>query len=85
MVALLSTQSDAFSFFAIHAKRKQGRVQRNLKDLASCLELFLQSFEEIENEVYKVLSEWKLENLKEKFKSKEICRFKIYMYSNLDF
>ena len=28
----------------------------------------------MENEVYKVLSEWKLDNLKEKFKGKEICR-----------
>ena len=40
----------------------------NLKDLTSCLELFLQSFKEIENKVYKVL------NLKEKFKGEEICR-----------
>ena len=27
----------------------------------------------MKNKVYKVLSEWKLDNLKEKFKSKEIC------------
>ena len=46
----------------------------NLKDLASCLELYLKSFKAMENKVYKVLSEWKLGNLKEKFKGKEICR-----------
>ena len=28
----------------------------------------------MENEVYRALSEWKLDNLKEKFKGKEICR-----------
>ena len=35
--------------------------------------------------MYKVLSEWKLDNLKEKFKGKEICRLWIYMYSNVHF
>ena len=39
--------------------RKQGRVQRNLKDLVSCLELFLKCFKEMENKIYKVLNEWK--------------------------
>ena len=35
----------------------------------------------MENKVYKVLSEWKLDNLKEKFKGKEICRLiRIQMY-----
>ena len=33
----------------------------------------------MENKVYKVLSEWKLDNLKEKFKGKEICRLWIYI------
>ena len=42
---------------------------------------FLQSFKEMENKVYKVLSEWKLDKLEEKFKGKEICRLWIYMYS----
>ena len=28
----------------------------------------------MENKVNEVLSEWKLDNLKEKFKGKEICR-----------
>ena len=55
-------------------KQKEGRIQRNLKDLASFLELFLQSLKKMENKVYKVLSEWKLDNLKEKFKGIEICR-----------
>ena len=36
-------------------------VQKNLKDLASFLELFLQSFKEMENNVRKVLSKWKLD------------------------
>ena len=39
----------------------------------------------MENEVYKVLSEWKLDNLKEKFKLKEICRFifiQMYILNN---
>ena len=62
-----------------------GRVRRNLKDFASSLELFLQSFKEMENKAYKVLSGWKLDNLKEKFKGKEICRLWIYMYSNVHF
>ena len=35
--------------------------------------LWLQSSKEMENKVYKVVSEWKLDNLKEKFKGKEIC------------
>ena len=46
----------------------------NLKNFTSCLKLFLQSLKEMENKVYKVFSEWKLDNLKEKFKGKEICR-----------
>ena len=57
----------------------------NLKDLASCLELFLQSFKEMENKVYKVLSEWKLDNLKEKFEGKGICIFiciQMYNFNN---
>ena len=29
----------------------------------------------MKNEVYKVLSVWKLDNLREKFKGEEICRF----------
>ena len=33
----------------------------------------------MENKVYKVLSEWKLDNLKEKFKDKKICRLWIYI------
>ena len=36
----------------------------------SSLELFLQSFKEMESKVYKVLSEWKLDNLKVNFKGK---------------
>ena len=55
-------------------KLEQGKVQRNFKDLASCLELFLQSFIEMKNEVYKVLSKWKLDNLKEKFNGREMSR-----------
>ena len=39
----------------------------------------------MEIKVYKVLSEWKLSNLKKKFKGKEICRLSIYMYSNVRF
>ena len=39
----------------------------------------------MENKVYKVLSEWKLDNLKEKFKGKEICRLPIYMNSIIYF
>ena len=66
-------------------KQKHGRSQRNLEDLASYRELILQSFKEVENEMYKVLSEWKFDNLKEKFKSKEICRLWIYMYSIVEF
>ena len=37
----------------------------------------------MENKVCKVLSEWKLDNLKEKFKAKEICRLFVDMYSNV--
>ena len=32
-----------------------------------------------------MLSEWKLDNLKEKFKGKEIDRLWIHMYSNVHF
>ena len=39
----------------------------------------------MENKVYKMLSERKLDNLKDKFKDKEICRLWIYMYSNVHF
>ena len=37
------------------------------------------------NKVNKVLIEWKLDNLKEKFKDKEICRFiciQMYIFNN---
>ena len=39
----------------------------------------------MKNKVYKVLSEWKLDNLKKKLKGKEICRFiciQMYIFNN---
>ena len=39
----------------------------------------------MENKVYKVLSEWKLDNFKKTFKGKEICRLWICMYSKVEF
>ena len=46
---------------------------------------FYKVLKKIENKVYKMLSEYKLDNLKEKFKAKEICRLWIHMYSNIHF
>ena len=34
----------------------------------------------MENKTYKMLSEWELDNLKEKFKGEEICRLWIYIF-----
>ena len=39
----------------------------------------------MENKVYKVLSKWKLDNWKEKFKGQKICTFiciQIYIFNN---
>ena len=58
---------------------------KGILKISSCLELFLQSFKEMKNKVYKVLSEWKLDKLKKKFKGEEICRLYIYMYLNVQF
>ena len=33
----------------------------------------------MENKVYKVLSEWKLDNIKKKYKAKVICKLWIYI------
>ena len=44
-----------------------------------CLELFSQSFKEMMNKLDKMLCEWKLGNLKDKSKDKEICRLWSYI------
>ena len=69
----------------VKTKTKEESKGMYFKDLVSCLELFLQCFKEMENKVYKVLSEWKFDNLKEKFKGKAIFRLWIYMYLNVHF
>ena len=57
-------------FATTSENEKKVESKRILK--ISRLELFLQSFNEMENEVYKMLNEWKLDNIKDKFKGKEI-------------